>query len=148
MKRIASIIALILCLAACSKEEEKQPLRHEDIRGKWYGNLDEHWVSKPTKNFALEFDKGKVAIRMMYNSYTSGWSDSEGTYTIDTEDDIIINMKMADSSAGGSWVPVITITHAEAAQSALNGFILKLHYTQELRGELTNHWIWLKRERP
>lgn len=140
-------IALVsICLLSCCSKEEIV-VHHE---GTWYGHLDAHYVSKPEQHIRLDLNKGRVSISTYFHSYTSGWYDSEGTYSIGS-DGIIrfdITMTPSDLFKDNPWIPIITIAHAETAYSDFSGELLKLHFTKELQGEKTSSWIWLGRKRP
>lgn len=157
MKRIFALISLIVFACGCQeKEDNRRPI---DVQGTWYGYLDEHYASKPEKYIALTLKQGKASISRLFHSYTSGWYDSDGTYTIGGDGVLLFDIEMTPSELFKDHpdIPKITITHAEATYNDLSGDLLKLHFdkeygdnhvSEELRGSTTSHFIWLNKNRP
>jgi len=147
MKRITLIVISLLLIGGCQKKSEEKFIF--DIQGIWYGHLDEHYVSEPEQHIVLTLERGKASIYIAFHSYSSGWYDSEGTYTQDADGTIWLNIPMTipDMFKDFTTIPKITLTHATVAYSDLSGDLLHLHFNKEYQGEITSHWIWLDRNR-
>ncbi len=157
MKRIIAALFAITLMCGCHEKEED--IRPINIQGRWYGHVDEHYVSKPKKHIFLDLERGTVHISRVFQSYTSGWYDSEGTYTQESDGTIRFNIQMTPSGffKDDHDIPIITLTHAEPTYDDISGEMLKVHFTkkyrddyfdEELRGTETSHYIWFDRERP
>ena len=156
MRNIALFSIVLLLASGCKEKEDKLSF---NIKGNWYGYLDEHYVSQPELYIKLTLDGGIVTLSRLFHSYTSGWYDSEGIYTQGYDGVIKFDIQMIPDGLFSDHpdIPKIIITHAEKKYSDLDGELLKLYYTKEyslnyfnkeLRGQSTNHIIWMDRERP
>lgn len=148
------ILYLVAILIACGCQEERKDIFN--IEGSWYGDVDDGYEDKYIK---ISLENGIMELSPVFFSYTSGWYDSEGTYTLRSGGGADFNITMTPSEFFKDHpdIPIITVTHAELAYSDLSGDLLKVHYTkqyredyliEELCGTTEYHWAWFSRRRP
>ena len=150
MKRLTYImIAVILCIGCQEKDNIRTP---EDIEGSWFGLVGKNPLYGNEQYIRLYLKDNIVELTPHFVSYNGGWIAGTGTYTYDGRDTIKFDIDLGKSYISNE---AIKLKHAVVTETTSvyevgkTVIILKLYYDKiNSRGESSETWIWLDRERP